>query len=352
MEDGTSGDGAEKQILESPESVEKLDLESIKHLAEVHKLNRQILGETSVWKKLIQRHLLEDAKLSRSDILASERPKARLLADILSLIQASPGSRLEMDLIHAVCERYPASALDEFVDVTCACLQNHKVSPLGFELLETIQATLGPRERRILEVEKVEATLIGTFLTALSSMATRQEGIKMKMGGRQIYCDCRESAEAMANLSLWMQAVCNVTIDIYDGEGEIGEMGWAAIRRAVEHLADSPAGGAVNVDSDRKSMAAGRSQDLKAIWEKVSSWSVYDWQGSNLYFTKEEDGWEEVEGQGGLRKGLKDVIHMTEDEWLAEARKHGDCDLKDGCGQMDADEESETEDEEDDTGPE
>ena len=150
LEDGTSGDGAEKQTLESPESVEKLDLDSIKRLAEVHKINRKILGETSVWKKLIKRHLLEDAKLSHSDILASERPKARLLADILGLIQASPGSQLEMDLIHAVCERYPA--VDGFVDVTCGCLQNHKVSPLGFELLETIQATLGARERRILEV--------------------------------------------------------------------------------------------------------------------------------------------------------------------------------------------------------
>ena len=78
------------------------------------------------------------------ELLASEKPKAKLLAEILSLILEYPGSWvLEMDLIHHVCQRYPQSVPTSRVDVNCACLETHVVSPRGIVLLERLLAILG-----------------------------------------------------------------------------------------------------------------------------------------------------------------------------------------------------------------
>ena len=63
-------------------------------------------------------------------------------------------------------------------------------------------------------------------------------------------------------------------------------------------------------------MALGDTEDLKAIWTKVSSWYLCSADGS-LVFDKEvgtkRGSWKGVEGQ---RKGLDDVILMNEEEWL------------------------------------
>ena len=188
-------------------------------------------------------------------------------------------------------------------------------------VLENIQAELGPRERSILEVDTYRGHLGGAPWLALVSMATRQQGMEMKLLTSMINCHSREEAEAMALVARSIQAE-DLTIDIVDIDDfpvtfEIGEEGWAAIRRGVEQLADSPAVKAVDIQSNREGMVAGRSEDLKAIWAKVSSWAVFSVDDEGMYkslsYTKEEDGegegWEGVEGYW---KGLEAVIHMTE----------------------------------------
>ena len=224
LEDGLHEDGTEWAFLKIPELVEKLlqylDLESIKHLAKSHELTRHILGKDFVWKNLIKRHFPEDVKI-RLDLewspmlleddahLANDRPKARHLAEILGLIKSSKGSQPELDLLHAVCDRYPVldGSLDagrwfHFVNVHCpACMKTHQVSPWGFVLLEEIQATLGEQSTPRLEVDLVHSSLSGPFLMALSSMATRQQGMEMQILPYVMVCDSRESAEAIANLA-------------------------------------------------------------------------------------------------------------------------------------------------------
>ena len=58
------GDDAEKIVLGTPELIEKLlsylDLLSIKHLAEFHKVTRGILGNTFAWSNVIKRTFPED----------------------------------------------------------------------------------------------------------------------------------------------------------------------------------------------------------------------------------------------------------------------------------------------------
>ena len=342
LEDGIHEDGTEWAFLKIPELVERLlqylDLESIKHLTKSHELTRHILGKDFVWKNLIKRHFPEDVKI-RLDLewspmllegdahLANDRPKARHLAEILGLIKSSKGSQPELDLLHAVCDRYPVldGSLDagrwfHFVNVRCpACMKTHQVSPWGFVLLEEIQATLGEQSTPRLEVDLVHSSLSGPFLMALSSMATRQQGMEMQILPYVMVCDSRESAEAIANLAHAILAQGSYSIDV---EGKIGAEGWAAIRRVVEHLADGTA--EIWMDKiNRKTMASGATDDLKAIWGRVSFWNVVS-SGWNILFVKEADGerggWEGVEGEW---KGLEDVIDMTKEEWIVEAEKRG-----------------------------
>ena len=188
FEDDSRGDSAERAFWKISELVEKqllphLDLDSIKNLAECHDLTRHILGKPFVWKKIVRRLFPEDVKI-RLDLvwspmpleddahLAEDRPKARLLADILCLAKSSPGSQPEMELLHALCDRYPALDTScnknrrwfHFVSVSCAaCLETHQVSPWGVVLLEEVQATLSAAKQRILEVDYVHASLSGPF---------------------------------------------------------------------------------------------------------------------------------------------------------------------------------------------
>ena len=110
------------KFWETPELVEKLlpylDLSTTKLLAESHKLTRKILKKAVNWNKLIQRILpLEDrvpflvdwsfgSPLPSEDegdpLLASEKQKAKILAEILTLINGD--SAAELVLFHAICE--------------------------------------------------------------------------------------------------------------------------------------------------------------------------------------------------------------------------------------------------------
>ena len=108
-----------------------LDLKSIKNLAEFHALTRKILRNAFTWNKLIKRTFPEDSEVNvkpygvpyeHDELLASEKPKAKLHAEILNLIQEYPGSQLEVDLIHHVCRRYPQIVPTSRVDVSQLCL--------------------------------------------------------------------------------------------------------------------------------------------------------------------------------------------------------------------------------------
>ena len=341
---------AERKFWGTPELVEKLvsflDLASIKQLAEFHKLTRKILGKSFIWNQLIKRIFPNDHNIdpNHSDfpdedvaqphhvILASERGKVRLLTEILSLSEDSDGYQLRMDLVHTICERHTIQDPNykRLVDVGCSCKQTHTVSFLGFLQLQEVHA----REQEILLcVERVIAhdLLDDPTLTALGSILADQEGMVKKLDVDFLYCENKKTAEAIATLversESVMQDVEDSCITIFIEE-EIKAEGWAAIRRAVEHLS-AAFGKVIFLSCTRKSMTAGRKEDLKAIWENVFAWKVdnsklpFDDEDDRfLEFSKilEEGGWEGVDGQ---RRGLEAVIDMTEEEWLEELSKYG-----------------------------
>ena len=351
----SAGFNAGRKFWATPELVEKLvsylDLASIKQLAESHKLTRKILGKSFIWNQLIKRNLpkahniepdlfdfpQDDIPQPHHVILASEQGKMRLLTGILGLSEDGDRYQLWMDLVHAICERHTIQDPNyerqgESVDVGCSCGRTHTVSFLGFLLLQEVHA----REQEILLcVERVNAKywLDDPTLTALGSLVADQEGMVKKLDVDYLYCENKKTAEAIATLVERSETVMQDAEDLFFTiviEEDIKVEGWAAIRRAVEHLS-AAFEKVIFLCCIRKSMTGGRKEDLKAIWENVFAWKV---NHSELPFEDEDDrflefiknlegggcGWEGVNGQ---RRGLEAVINMTEEEWLEELSKYG-----------------------------
>ena len=354
---------AEKKFWATPELVEKLhpllDLASTKELAEAHQLTRQILGGVLAWNKLIKKTFPEDENINvdQEDLpkeddlhLASERPKAKLLSEIMNMFKGSQRALLEMDLLHTICERYkrvpdserykrePGSVWTgtglNFVRVTCFCNQIHDVSPRGFVILEDVEATSGSRKQSVVEVfiDSISGDLMEPLLTVLSSRMINQLEMVRSLNIWAVGCNTEASAEAFARVvknsqGEGLEAWWHPLIFVY---GEIGPEGWMAILRATEYLPDSAWD--VTIRCERNVLAAGRRDDLRAIWGKIHCWWLDSGEDGPLCFEKdplgEKGGWEGFEGKGwpsfsrrgGSRKGLNAVIDMSEEEWMEEFR--------------------------------
>ena len=201
VQEGIDELSRERKFWRTPELVEKLlaflDLASIKELAKSHRLTRQILGKSFVWNQLIKKIFPKDHNIDPVDsnfpqeddaVLASERGKARLLTEILSLSEDSDRSQLGKDLLHTICERHPILDLNSssrLVDVGCSRGQTHTVSLLGFLLLKDVQG----RVQGILSVERVKAQMLEALpLTALGSIVTDQLGMVKKLDVKGFMC--------------------------------------------------------------------------------------------------------------------------------------------------------------------
>ena len=181
---------------------------------------------------------------------------------------------MERVLLHGICKRFPGSV----VTVSCSCLETHVVSTWGFLLLEEVEAKLESVEQNVLRVVAegwlMNQTLEEPLLSALSTRVLRQHDMVEELFFGMVVCNNKNSAESWATLvekSNAFSAPGNYFM-VCINEG-IGADGWAAIRRIVERL--SPAGKRdVCVNSKRKTVAEGRREDIKAIWNRVFLWKV------------------------------------------------------------------------------
>ena len=119
-----------EKFFKTPELAERLLL-STKQLAETCKLTRKILRRSSDWEDLVKRTFPENQRLDviqhrleDNDLLVSERAKARLLAEILTIIQDDSEPWKEelpkdlklppvfhlgyLPLLHAICKSFPS----------------------------------------------------------------------------------------------------------------------------------------------------------------------------------------------------------------------------------------------------
>ena len=281
-------------------------------------------------------------------------------AQLLLLVEDSDESHLQLNLLHTICRRFPNLDVDEVTKLNCSCKQTHQVSERGFVLVEEALNILGSRKQSVLEVRNIG--LFEPLLTALASMVSRQQEMVRELSFWNVGFNKNESAEAFSTLVEQSQAVMSMSLPglwvcpFILIEGEVGIEGWAATRRAVEHLS-ATLGREIGVRSERKVMPAARREDLRAIWGNISMWLVLAGPGgvlvgNVLVFDKhevgEKGGWE---GDEGGRKGLNDVTDMSEDEMLQEIAHVEELEEEESSGEEEEEEEGSELSDEGDLGP-
>ena len=290
----TGKNSAERKFWRTPELVDKLltflDAGSTKLLAESHHLTLQILGEAFNWDKLMKRTFPVgvlrvggnfDSKVQGDIFLESEKSKAGFLVDILRMIKGSHQPQLKKDLLHAICRRFPGDPVEQIwkqtplVDVTCSCLENHQVSSWGFLLLVHLEEKLDSEEMSVLKV--AAGDLKEPLLITLSSRVFSQKEKVKEVKVAQVSLKSKEAAEGWASLVEKSQT----TVGGPSGLGihvkeDIGAEGWAAVRMVVEFLvrASMNTGTYCTIVSERDATGAGRKEDMMAIWEVITNWSV------------------------------------------------------------------------------
>ena len=140
-------------------------LVTIKCLAVAHDLTQETLLRDFIWIKLVRRTFPLSSRGARAHVgvgtydhwnlepveeemlMPTEVERARVLAQILK--KAGKPKSLQLELLHVICQQFPPAAEDlcsfgiQLVRLRCPCDQRHRVAPLGFLLLEEVEATLG-----------------------------------------------------------------------------------------------------------------------------------------------------------------------------------------------------------------
>ena len=147
-------------------------------------------------------------------------------------------------------------------------------------------------------VQKVERVMVDElgdhWLADLQSRLLRQKdlGVETEVDVAGLFCKSKEDAEAISTL---MQLCLRVDVqDVFFIEADIGTEGWAALGKALSCKS------VTWLDSDKEHMASARREDLKVIWEGVTSgWEVWldeerselfeDWAEFEEFLRAEED---------------------------------------------------------------
>ena len=163
------------------------------------------------------------------------------------------------------------------------------------------------------KVEKVVVRVLGNLvLAALESRLFRQQdlmdpwgtpvGVETKVDATRLFCNSKESAEAISTLMQYCQRVdVRGPLFIWD-QVDIGVEGWAALGKALSwDFVDW-------IVSFKVSLASARREDLRAIWECAThGWEVLEdntvkrFEEWDLFerFLDGEDDVNENEGEDG-----------------------------------------------------
>ena len=332
---------ASKKFWEIPELLEMLlphlDSASILELAKAHRPTIQILQCGSNWDKLIQRTSPYSARKSLGAVYLKgnsdsswltknlEAKKAELLPLIKMLAMMEEPQDCLVNLLDLICTRFPIGEsgrplryvkaangktvpVPEAVKVTCPNHTSHKVSSLGFLLLEEVEGALGSAEQSVQWLGVAE--LEGILLSSLGARMRRQQlGARIKMELIDILCSNPQQAEDV----LVIMKNCKRLIhfrQLHVFEDGASAEAWAALAKAVELHP-----GKCSMSATRKALLAGRREDLKVLWEAVrfvevfySDALIYEYDGD--VFIEKEEGWGRLE----------QVLDMSEDQFKAEAQ--------------------------------
>ena len=301
---------AGQKVFSSPDLIEKLlpflDPTSTLRLAESNISSvLQILQEGSVvWNNLVKRTLPGDHKIdydrSRyfcgdreywtrvNEALLEKRVQILILINILKRMNDANSDKLH-HVLNVICEKSPPDGQHmPSIQISCACHGSKSVSPLGFLLLEEVEAGLG---LTLQEVEMIGCPpfqyLEECLLTALASRLSRQQKKVTRMEVRWLKVSTLDSAWALLTLMQNTEAGSRWSLRV---SGNIQAEGWAAVAKALSSA--SARVGSVRVAS-KVLMKEGRKEDLRSSWESLLEW----WAVGNKYFSKTggEESWRALE---------------------------------------------------------
>ena len=114
--------------------------------------------------------------MQRRDAVRTRKRALAPLIQILKMMKDHKSS--ELDLLNLICEKYPSSRPGEVITLSSSSDQTKLVSPLGFLLLEEVEAALGSTEQWIQQIQIDQPTpglLESHWLSPLSSRVLRQK---------------------------------------------------------------------------------------------------------------------------------------------------------------------------------
>ena len=303
--------GSEQKFWTTPELIEALlpflDAPSTKCLAEIHPLFLNIVQGVTVWKKLLKRSFPDSTSNSWLSEKTLKPLKFKVESLALILKMADDTKTPQLDLLHIICTMFPVCGghIDpKFVNLSCPCHNNHRVSPLGFILLETAKGILGTAEQTLMKVHATGPGFVESgLIMGLSSRADRQESefIVECFGVR---CSSKKQAHALSSLVKNSKWVLLRFIEVNKG---IEKEGWEKMRRAIQGLFTRNPRLHFYISSTRKAMVEGERADLRAIWEDMvrhdagKGWNYWEVKyednrdGFKLYRSVEEKHWVELE---------------------------------------------------------
>ena len=310
------GAAAAKKVFKTPDLVERLlpflDTTSTVQLAqsEISCVVKLLKKNPALWKKIVERTFPGDFKLGLYEVdyynrvresFEEKRVKVVGLVSILKMMD-KPNSHISQ-LLEVICEKSPQGFGVQSIQIG-NCLSHgssYSVSPLGFLLLEQIEAAFGlASEVTSIDLFKLDEPLV----SALAQRVLRQEQKVTKMKTLNVVLETKESSEALLAL---VQSSVEVKLGT-QGTNYTGQLrhtgmlyvcsggvdGWAVLAKALS-LAHFTGW----VTAPEEMMREGRIEDLRTVWEALDG--TWMWEGKEV-FDKTLDGemgWKALERRLG-----------------------------------------------------
>ena len=306
---------AAMKVFGTPELVEKLllflDTTSTVQLAqsEISCVVKLLKNNPALWKKIVERTFPGDFKLGLYEVdyynrvresFEEKRVKVVGLVSILKMMD-KPNSHISQ-LLEVICEKSPQGFGVQSIQIG-NCLSHgssYSVSPLGFLLLEQIEAAFGLAS----EVTSIDLLRLDEpLMSALAQRVLRQEQKVAKMKTVKVMLETKESIEsllALVQTSVEVELGTNLRgdltvqlmglLEVYGG----GVDGWAVLAKALSltHFTGW-------VTAPEEMMREGRIEDLRTVWEALDGKWIWVMKGVFDKRVYGEMGWKALEQRLG-----------------------------------------------------
>ena len=152
-----------------------------------------------------------------------------------------------LDLLHLIAQNCPVVIRE--VILSCPCNKTHKVSALGFRLLEEVESSIGTAEQQVVEIHSItDGPHPSNFLTALRSRVQRQERMIRAWYSSILTCSSLDDANAYHAIMehceriIWegvsgLRATLRIpwmSGGIVRVRGDMGAEGWTALAAGLQ----------------------------------------------------------------------------------------------------------------------